>query len=209
MRPADTALSHVSVTSSKRRGFSLIEAAIVLGVVGIVIGGIWYAANTVQSSMRVSDLTKSVIQTAEATKRILQRGNYPFWNNGFIGGIGRMAVAAEIAPKDYSFNNSSEVFTSPYNAAFSMATVCFGNYGGSTCPALNVYISIKNSGASAGLTTAECTQMLRRLGSLLKDNGMIGRIQLGSPTTFFDPPFNASTAQCASTTTVMQIFFKP
>lgn len=35
-------------------GFSLIEAAIVLGVVGLVIGGIWVAASAVQEGMRLN-----------------------------------------------------------------------------------------------------------------------------------------------------------
>jgi hypothetical protein len=35
-----------------RRGFNLIEAAIVLGVIGLVIGGIWVAAASVQREIR-------------------------------------------------------------------------------------------------------------------------------------------------------------
>lgn len=38
----------------KKYAFSLIEAAIVLGVVGLVIGGIWVAAAAVQETMRVN-----------------------------------------------------------------------------------------------------------------------------------------------------------
>jgi hypothetical protein len=38
----------------KHRGFNLIEAAIVLGVVGIVIGGIWVAAATVMEEWKVN-----------------------------------------------------------------------------------------------------------------------------------------------------------
>ncbi len=37
----------------RRRGFNLIEAAIVLGVVGLVIGGIWVAAAEVSERMRI------------------------------------------------------------------------------------------------------------------------------------------------------------
>lgn len=39
---------------NKKRGFSLIEAAIVLGVVGVVIGGIWAAASRINESRRAN-----------------------------------------------------------------------------------------------------------------------------------------------------------
>ena len=38
-----------------REGFSLIEAAIVLGIIGLVIGGIWVAASSAVESKRISD----------------------------------------------------------------------------------------------------------------------------------------------------------
>lgn len=37
-----------------RKGFSLVEAAIVLAVVGLVVGGIWYAAANVMENYRVN-----------------------------------------------------------------------------------------------------------------------------------------------------------
>jgi hypothetical protein len=43
-----------------RRGFSLIEAAVVLGVVGLVIGGIWAAAVTVKENLEVNQILESV-----------------------------------------------------------------------------------------------------------------------------------------------------
>ncbi len=36
----------------RRKGFNLVEAAIVLGVIGLVIGGIWVAASSVQREIR-------------------------------------------------------------------------------------------------------------------------------------------------------------
>jgi len=60
---ADTLLKH--------KGFSLIEAAIVLALIGIVIGGIWSAASAVSESHRMSN-------TLEGTAELLAnlRQNY-------------------------------------------------------------------------------------------------------------------------------------
>ncbi len=44
----------LSTKYTSLRGFSLIEAAIVLGVVGLVIGGIWIAAETVMTRVKTS-----------------------------------------------------------------------------------------------------------------------------------------------------------
>lgn len=45
-----------------RNGFSLIETAIVLGVVGIVIGGIWVASASVMENKRIADTQEDVLQ---------------------------------------------------------------------------------------------------------------------------------------------------
>lgn len=46
----------INVAKRSRRGFNLIEAAIVLGVVGLVIGGIWIAASSVRQRMAINDI---------------------------------------------------------------------------------------------------------------------------------------------------------
>lgn len=52
---ADELNRHASkLTSKAALGFSLIEAAIVLGVVGLVIGGIWIGASAVRDNMRAN-----------------------------------------------------------------------------------------------------------------------------------------------------------
>jgi hypothetical protein len=61
MRPADTAPSH----SRARRGFNLVEAAIVLGVVGLVIGGIWTAASAVRQKTLINQAVMGMLQIVE------------------------------------------------------------------------------------------------------------------------------------------------
>ncbi len=45
----------------KCRGFNLVEAAIVLGVIGLIIGGIWIAASQVSENMTASELSKGFL----------------------------------------------------------------------------------------------------------------------------------------------------
>ncbi len=61
MYPADTAPSH----SRYRRGFNLVEAAIVLGVVGLVIGGIWTAAASISESRKQNRLMEQISFVSE------------------------------------------------------------------------------------------------------------------------------------------------
>lgn len=47
-------------------GFSLVESAVVLGVVGLVIGGIWTSASAVYESMRRDTTERAVLTMADA-----------------------------------------------------------------------------------------------------------------------------------------------
>ena len=57
-----------------RRGFSLIEAAIVLAVVGLVIGGLWWAASAVSESRKASEAVKGTLFTLNDARRL-----FPAW----------------------------------------------------------------------------------------------------------------------------------
>lgn len=46
-----------------KRGFSLVEAAIVLGLVGLVIGGIWIAAASVAYNHKISVTVSAIVST--------------------------------------------------------------------------------------------------------------------------------------------------
>lgn len=54
----------------KMCGFNLIEAAIVLGVVGLVVGGIWISAAAVQQNLRNADASKGLLQIVQNIRNI-------------------------------------------------------------------------------------------------------------------------------------------
>ncbi len=53
------------------QGFSLIEAAIVLGVVGLVIGGIWTAASSVSEGHKISETVNGIIYTVRRVQGLI------------------------------------------------------------------------------------------------------------------------------------------
>jgi len=60
---------------SSRSGFSLIEAAIVLGVVGLVIGGIWAAASSISRNMRKNEALSGIMQIMNRIKNLPPDGS--------------------------------------------------------------------------------------------------------------------------------------
>ena len=61
--------------SKKRQGFSLIEAAIVLGVIGLVIGGIWIAASSMMENYRVQGMTKDIFVIASNVQKLMSNAD--------------------------------------------------------------------------------------------------------------------------------------
>lgn len=58
-------------TTHRRRGFSLIEAAIVLAVVGLVIGGIWVSAAKVMEDWRTMETINGIISIKSGVQKLI------------------------------------------------------------------------------------------------------------------------------------------
>lgn len=86
-----------SLRKRESSGFSLIEAAIVLGIVGLVIGGIWVAASAVSDRMAATRIAGSLVQMADATQNLLKRSAYTEVN------ITSAAIGAGIIPSGYTY----------------------------------------------------------------------------------------------------------
>jgi prepilin-type N-terminal cleavage/methylation domain-containing protein len=52
----------------RRRGFTLTEIAIVLGIIGLILGAIWVAAAAVYNNLRVSHANTEILQIAQAVR---------------------------------------------------------------------------------------------------------------------------------------------
>lgn len=67
------ALAPMFSSSECRSGFSLVEAAIVLAVVGLVVGGIWVATKSVIENNRVNETASGVLSTCANLSKLYPR----------------------------------------------------------------------------------------------------------------------------------------
>lgn len=59
----------------QRRGFTLTEIAIVLGIIGLILGAVWAAASAVYSNMRTSQAEQGITATAQAVRSMFAASN--------------------------------------------------------------------------------------------------------------------------------------
>ncbi len=93
-------------TPRRQRGFNLVEAAIVLGVVGLVIGGIWTAAAAVNRNMKLNDLTQAISIMHNNLSAVYQ-SNRPA-NNTYT--IIEGPLLREVTPRNLSITTSSDAY---------------------------------------------------------------------------------------------------
>ena len=92
-----------------QRGFNLIEAAIVLGIVGLVIGGIWIASAAVQSNLRKAEGVEGLIQIVQNVRSLFANQG-PAVNNDITAQL----INARAIPADYV---SGTVARNPWNGS--------------------------------------------------------------------------------------------
>jgi type II secretory pathway pseudopilin PulG len=83
----------------ERRGFNLIETAIVLGMVGIVIGGIWVGAATVSENIKVKKTIEGILAIARNIQSLISARDSIAIGNSI--NITSTLIQAEAYPKDW------------------------------------------------------------------------------------------------------------
>lgn len=61
---------HIVRRARTEAGFNLIEAAIVLGIVGLIVGGIWAAASSAYNNMRLQSAASQVLVIAQNARNM-------------------------------------------------------------------------------------------------------------------------------------------
>lgn len=87
---------------NSKKGFSLIEAAIVLAVVGLVVAGIWVAASAVNDHFKVSNTASGLVYACSRATNVFTR-NLTQSSGGELD-ITSAAVPANVLPEDWVNN---------------------------------------------------------------------------------------------------------
>lgn len=112
------------------RAFSLIEASIVLGVVGLVISGIWVAAATVQENMLANDIAKGLLTIKAAMQDQILMSQYPLGiqETNYLGATSGSRMG--MAPADWI--HSDLRMTTPAGHYINLSTADSWEYAGPT-----------------------------------------------------------------------------
>ena len=104
----------MKLTAHRRRAFTLTEVVITLGVLGVALGGIWWAASAVYFSMEANKVVKTVRELNESTRAFY--GNRPPQN--LAAGerfITQTLGLARAYPQELTFVNNTAI---PNNSFF-------------------------------------------------------------------------------------------
>jgi len=82
----------------QQQGFNLVEAAIVLGVVGLVIGGIWVAASAVTENRKQARMSEQVLLVVQNIRQIY--GGRPPVAETYFTSLHNAASWASVFPAD-------------------------------------------------------------------------------------------------------------
>ncbi|MDX1922132.1 MAG: hypothetical protein SFW65_03255 [Alphaproteobacteria bacterium] len=134
---------------SKQAGFNLIEAAIVLGIVGLIVGGIWAAAASAYENMRQQTASKNLLSFAQNV-----RGFYSNSGATAIDTSVTNAITQGLVPSDMRSGTTAAV--SPWATPVTINTgainginvfgVLFSGLSRQTC----INLILRNTNASNG-----------------------------------------------------------
>lgn len=85
-------MERINSRQGNRRGFNLIEAAIVLGVVGFVLGGIWWAASAYRQQWQMEAMADVLKNVTSKISRQMPRGDITHSRASFVPWINSVKV---------------------------------------------------------------------------------------------------------------------
>ena len=167
-----------SSEQSKRHGFSLVESAIVLAVVGLVLGGIWIASAAMHENYKVNKTVDGLVFIIQNTQKIISVRDSEAL--GFYG-LTNTLIAAGAFPKDWVQGNTvKDLFNDDIGVV---------NYTG---PArFDLYMN--------GVPRSACIKIVVKVTSLAADTGtstIVGSVAINSSSIEFSA--NASVSPDAA-----------
>lgn len=147
--------------STAKSGFNLVESAIVLGVIGLVIGGIWVAASAVQRENRRQDIRATIIDMNQRVAKTWANIAFSNPSSQFISLTQSIYDAEQIVPTSSLPANIRNYFGSANPYVFKMASGLYSSISAEiNVPNLTTY-------AIGTLDKADCTWFGMSASSLL------------------------------------------
>lgn len=204
-----------AIGRNARRGFNLIEAAIVLGVVGLVIGGIWYSAAAMYENYKVNKTVEQSLMIYQCIKNRFPRLQCDYSNiclssaissrekeTDFVGKIGCIPQDT----KRDSSNPTSYYDTLYYDDFGHLLFVWFSDPGDGSAR-INIAIGRWPSGIN---TVGQCAKFANKIAHSLNLND-VWDIQTGinNNPNFLSMHINDWTTACKNSGTEIAIKFNP
>lgn len=146
------------------RGFTLTEAAIVLGIVGLILGAIWVAAASVYDNMRVQKANTQLLQIVQNVRALYANAS----SIGSTGDITTSLISAGIFPQDAV---SGSYTVNPWSTASATNRITISSAtssGGTAGDSFNVFFTnVPKDGCSklfAGVAAGSGTAVTGLLG---------------------------------------------
>lgn len=110
--------------SSERRGFTLTEIAIVLGIIGLILGAIWAAASAVYNNLRTSRAQQEILTVAQNI-----RAMYATQSTVDSAATTDTYISAGVFPSDATVETSSgKSVKNPWGGNFDIIASSSDNY---------------------------------------------------------------------------------
>lgn len=156
-----------------RRGFNLIEAAIVLGVIGLIIGGIWIAAAAVSKEHKAN---QAVAGYLSYVTQVRERFPVTIW--GTLGGEFPLSTpdAVNLSLPDgfriYGTWQIRDPFDNP--VGFYVNT---GLWGSDSQPAISIQIhNLPNAAGTASTDPSNCLKFIPKLTAQMGTSGPLRQV---------------------------------
>jgi len=137
------------------RGFSLVEAAIVLAVVGVVIGAIWVGAAKMIEDYKVDKTVEGVLEIVRNTQKLISiRDSEVIGNNQRLTAT---LIASSVQPKDWIHGTNT-----------------IKNQFSGKVEVYNLVISDNNFNVRLyGIPVSSCIALISKIGSTVKQNSTL------------------------------------
>lgn len=197
-----------TVAPRNRKGFNLIEAAIVLAVVGLVVAGIWWAASALASKWKVDKAVEYLTVIEQGTRAKMPIQTYTGDGSTPYNHVANTLAAMKIIPE--VFKTSEQVSMSHEGIRLQVRLEGYGaNVLGITDgPVILIVMFTENYGYGSTLTINECTSLVKKIIARNRRNTLFYKVGMFNPVRQYTSSSDLSSVQCPDTTSQIYFVFK-